>query len=72
MVIKEHSKDKGVLTLVPLPKIHVINARHNGSYIYFTADMRSDCHHIELSRMSQYKSAFVTPMGEFEYIHVPF
>ena len=41
-VDKAHSKAKGVLTLVPLPKIDEIYAKLEGSTIYSTFDMRSD------------------------------
>ena len=34
--------------------------------------MRSGYHHITLSKESQSKPAFVTPMGKFEFTQVPF
>ena len=40
-VVKAHSKAKGVLTFVPLPKIDEIFAKLKGSQIYSTFDMRS-------------------------------
>ena len=43
---KAFSKAKGVLTLVPLPKIDKIYARLKGSNIYSTFDMRSGYYHI--------------------------
>ena len=58
-VDKAHSKAKGVLTLVPLPKIDEIYAKLEGSTIYPTFDMRSGYYHLELSQESQPKSAFV-------------
>ena len=48
-VTKAHSKAKGVLTLVPLPKIDEIYARLRGSTIYSALDMTSGYHHMELS-----------------------
>ena len=47
---KAFSKAKGVLTLVPLPKIDEIYARLKGSKIYSTFDMRSGYYHMVLSR----------------------
>ena len=58
-VDKAHSEAKGVLTLVPLPKIDEIYAKLEGSTIYSTFDMRSGYYHLELSPESQPKSACV-------------
>ena len=44
-VKKAFSKAKGILTLVPLPKIDEIYARLKGSNIYSTFDMRSGYYH---------------------------
>ena len=71
-VQKAYSKAKGVLSLVPLPKIDQIYARLIGSTIYSTLDLRSGYHHIALSDESQPKTAFVTPMGKFHFTKVPF
>ena len=71
-VTKAHSKAKGVLTLVPLPKIDEIYAKLKWSRIYTTLDLRSGYHHMALSRESRPKSAFVTPMGKFEFTQCPF
>ena len=45
-VTKANSKAKGVLTLVPLPKIDEIYAALEGSVVYSTFDMRSGYYHI--------------------------
>ena len=42
----------------------------HGSCVYSTFDMRCSYHHIELSKESQPKSAFVTPMGKLEFPHI--
>ena len=72
---KVGSKAKGVLTLVPLPKIDEIYAKLKGSFIFSTFDMRSGYHHVTLSPESQAKSAFVIggPYGgKFEFKVCPF
>ena len=66
-VKKAFSKAKGVLTLVPLPKIDEIYARLKGSKIYSTVDMRSGYYHIFLSEKSRPKSAFVSSFGKWEF-----
>ena len=74
-VDKAHSKAKGVLTLVPLPKIDEIYAKLEGSTIYSTFDMRSGYYHLELSQESQPKSAFVIggpKGGKWEFKRYPF
>ena len=48
-VNKAHSKAKGIVTLVPLPKIDEIYAQLQGSKIFSALDMRSGYFHIELS-----------------------
>ena len=72
---KAHSKAKGVLTLVPLPKIDEIYVKLEGSTIYSTFDMRSRYYHLELSQESQLKSAFVIggpKGGKWESKRCPF
>ena len=74
-VDKAHSKAKGVLTLVPLPKIDEIYAKLEGSTIYSTFDMRSGYYHLKLSSESQPKSAFVIggpKGGKWEFKRCPF
>ena len=66
------SKAKGILTLVPLPKIDEIYARLKGSNIYSTFDMRSGYYHIVLSEKSRHKSAFVSSFGKWEFKRCPF
>ena len=71
-VKKAFSKAKGVLTLVPLPKIDEIYARLKGSKIYSTFDMRSGYYHMVLSEESRPKSAFVSLFGKWEFKRCPF
>ena len=71
-VKKAFSKAKGVLTLVPLPKIDEIYARLKGSNIYSTFDMRSGYYHMVLSEKSTPKSAFISSFGKWEFKRCPF
>ena len=74
-VEKAHTKAKGVLTLVPIPKIDEIYARLAGSAVYSTFDMRSGYYHLELTPESQPKSAFVVggpKGGKWEFKRCPF
>ena len=69
---KAFSKAKGILTLVPLPKIDEIYARLKDSTIYSTFDMRSGYYHMVLSEKSRPKSAFVFFFGKWEFKRCPF
>ena len=74
-VEKAHTKAKGVLTLVPIPKIDEIYAKLEGSMVYSTFDMRSGYYHLELTPESQPKSAFVVggpKGGKWEFKRCPF
>ena len=74
-VTKANSKAKGVLTLVPLPKIDEIYAALEGSVVYSTFDMRSGYYHIELTPASKEKSAFVVGgpyAGKYQWNRCPF
>ena len=74
-VNKAHSKAKGVLSYVPLPKINEIYAKLRGSKIFSAIDLRSGYHHIGLTKEAQPKTAFVVggPQGaKYEFKVVPF
>ena len=71
-VKKAFSKAKGVVTLVPLPKIDEIYARLKGSKIYSTFDMRSGYYHMVLSKKSRLKTAFASSYGKWEFKRCPF
>ena len=71
-VNKAHSKAKGVLTLVPLPKIDEIYARLKGSKVYSGFVAQSGYHHMGLSAKARPKSAFVTPTDKYEFTRCPF
>ena len=69
---KAFSKAKGILTLVPLPKIDEIYAHLKDSKIYSTFDMQSGYYHMVLSEKSRPKSAFVSAYGKWEFKRCPF
>ena len=71
-VKKAFSKVKGILTLVPLPKIDEIYAQLKGSRIYSTFDMRRGYYHMVLSEKSRPKSVFVSSFGKWEFKRCPF
>ena len=74
-VDKAHSKAKGILTLVPIPKIDEIYVKLERSTIYSTFDMQCAYYHLELTLESQSKSAFVVggPRGgKWEFKRCPF
>ena len=71
-VTKAHSKAKGVLTLVPLPKIDEIYARLRGATIFSALDMTSGYHHMELSEEAKPKSAFITTVDKYQFSRCPF
>ena len=71
-VKKAFLKAKGILTLMPLPKIDEIYVRLKGSNIYSTFDMRSGYYHMVLLEKSRPKSAFVSSFGKWEFKRCPF
>ena len=71
-VKKAFSRAKGVLTLVPLPKIDEIYAPLKGSKIYSTFDVRSGYYHMVLSEKARPKTAFVSSYGKCEFKRCPF
>ena len=58
--------------MYPLSKIDEMFAKLNGSRIFSTIDLRSGYYHIGLTEGSRPKSAFVVPMGKFEFLRTPF
>ena len=71
-VKKAFSKVKGILTLIPLPKIDEIYVCLKDSKIYSTFDMQSGYYHMVLSEESRLKSAFVSAYGKWEFKRCPF
>ena len=73
-VKKAHSNAKGVLSLVPLPKIDEICAKLKDSKVFSTLDMRSGYHHVEMTKEARPKMAFTLPanLGKWEFLRCPF
>ena len=73
-VKKAISNAKGVLSLVPLPKIDEIYACLKGSKVFSTLDMCSGYHHVEMTKKARPKTAFTLPanLGELEFLQCPF
>ena len=71
---KAHSNAKGVLSLVPLPKIDEIHANLKGSKVFSTSDMHSRYHHVEMTEEARPKTAFTLPanLGKWEFLQCSF
>ena len=70
--VKWTDRGTGCLSLYPLPKIDEMFAKLNGAKCFSTIDLRSGYYHIGLTRESRAKSAFVVPMGKWEFKRTPF
>ena len=70
--VKRTDKSTGCLTLYPLPKIDEMFTKLGGDKFFSTIDLRSAYYHIGLTRESQAKSAFVVPMGKWQFKRTPF
>ena len=70
--VKKTDKGTGCLSLYPLLKIDEMFAKLQGSKVYSTIDLRSGYYHIGLTWESRAKSAFVVPMGKWEFKRTPF
>ena len=65
-------KSKGQISIHPLPKIDEMFAKLKGAQVFSTIDLRSGYHHIALGKDSRAKTAFVTPLGKYEFLVVLF
>ena len=70
--VKQMDRGMGCLSLYPLPKIDEMFAKLKGARCFSTIDLRSSYYHIGLTRESRAKSAFVVPMGKWEFKRTPF
>ena len=65
--VKRTDRGTGCLSLYPLPKIDKMFAKLKGARCFSTIDLWSGYYHIGLTRESRVKSAFVVPMGKWEF-----
>ena len=65
-------KTKGQISIHSLPKIDEMYAKLKGAKVFSTVDFRSGYHHITLGKSSRAKTAFITPLGKYEFLMVPF
>ena len=70
--VKQTDKGTGCLSLYPLPKIDEMFSKLGGARIFSTIDLRSGYYHIGVTRESRAKSAFVVPMGKWQFKCMPF
>ena len=70
--VKRTDKSTGCLSLYSLPKIDEMFLKLGGAKVFSTIDLRSGYYHIGLPRESRAKSAFVVPMGKWEFKRTPF
>ena len=65
-------KSTGCLSLYPLQKMDNMFLKLGGATIFSTIDLCSGYYHIGLTRESRAKSAFVVPMGKWQFKLMPF
>ena len=70
--VKHTDRGTGCLSLYPPPKKDEMFAKLKGARCFSTIDLRSGYYHIGLTRESRAKSAFVVPMGKWEFKQTPF
>ena len=70
--VKRTDKATGCLSLYPLPKIDEMFSKLGGSSVFSTIDLHSGYYHVGLTRESRPKSAFVVPMGKWQFKRTPF
>ena len=56
----------------PMPRVKDIFAKLGKANTFTMFDFRSGCHHIALNDSAIKKTAFVTPLGKYEQLKVPF
>ena len=70
--VKRTDRGTGCLSLYPLPKIDKMFAKLKEARCFSTIDLWSGYYHIGLTHESRAKSAFVVPIGKWEFKRTPF
>ena len=70
--VRRTDKETGCLSLYPLPKINKMFVKLKGARFFSIIDLRNGYYHIGLTHKSRAKSAFVVPMGKWEFKCTPF
>ena len=70
--VKWRNKSTSCLSLYPFPKIDEMFSKLGGTTVFSMIDLHSDYYHISLTRESRAKSAFVVPMGKWQFKRTPF
>ena len=70
--VRRTDKSTGCLSLYPLPNIDEMFSKLGGSRIFSTIDLRSGYYHVGLTKESHPKSAFIVPMGKWQFKRTPF
>ena len=65
--VKHTDRSTGSLSLYRLPKIDEMFSKLGGATVFSTIDLRLGYYHIILTRESRAKSAFVVPMGKWQF-----
>ena len=65
--VKQMDNGRGCLSLYSLPKIDEMFSKLGRATVFSTIDLRSGYYHIGLTRESRAKSAFVMPMGKWQF-----
>ena len=71
--VTKADREKGCISLIPLPKIDELYAKLKGHKVFSSLDLRSGYYHIGLSESAKPKSSFVlSSLGKYQFNRVPF
>ena len=61
-----------LLEAYPIPPIHSLLDNSYGSRVFSVIDLKSAYHNVPIRPEDQYKTAFITKFGCYEFIYIPF